>query len=47
MGNPSENSDAVTKSYCDGNSKNPDGTGLLTNLLGGALGGALSSAVLS
>lgn len=45
--NPTAASDVVIKSYCDANSKNPDGTGALTGLLGGILGGALGSALAS
>lgn len=44
---PTSDQDVATKSYCDSNSKNPDGTGLITGLLGGALGGAISSALVT
>lgn len=44
---PTASQDVVTKHYCDTNSKNNDGTGLLTDLLGGALGGAISSALVT
>ncbi len=47
---PTNSGDAVSKSYCDSNSKKEDGTGVITAILGGALGGlagSLATSVLS
>lgn len=44
---PSNSNDVVIKSYCDSNSKNSDGTGVITGILGGALGGAIGSILTS
>ena len=35
----------VTKSYCDSNSKNSDGTGVITGLIGGGIGAFIGSAL--
>lgn len=43
MPDPTASQHSVNKRYCDGNSKNGDGSGLITGLLGGALGGAVGS----
>jgi hypothetical protein len=47
---PQSSTDAVTRSYCDANSKNTDGSGFITSIFGGLLGGlagSISTSVLS